>query len=142
MARREIKRQIAAYALALALLPAGLLRAGANTATATGNDSGSVATGIIANPRSVDAAAMANVPCYFEGSSILQADLAAGPSRAQDPAQAASAQRINVAMDEECTASPFCGASIGFGGGFGATVSSGRRGGFSNGLNTYGNGGW
>lgn len=133
----EIKSVLAVALVAIALLPAGVARAGAEDIGPMA--SGAPASGSMGNPRSVDAAGMANVPCYFEGSSILQFDLNAGPSRAQDPAQAAAAQRINDAMtDNSCDLLPFCGGSTGSGG----RGSGGRGSGWSYGVNTYGNGGW
>jgi hypothetical protein len=131
----EIRRLAAVAILAVALLPAARARAAGD-----GNESPAAA-----NPRSVDAAAMANLPCYFQGSAILQDDLAAGPSQAQDPAQAAAAQRINDAGIESCNVfATFGGACGGCGsyGSCGATGLSGRASGCASGLNTYGNSGW
>jgi hypothetical protein len=139
----EIKLRGLMALLALAIIPAGLAQAG--TSDIGPVSSGSSTPTLENNPRSVDAAAMANVPCYFQNDTILMFDLDAGPARAQDPAQAASASRVNDAgVDATCL--PLCGG-LGIGGGcsidsygIGAGGAHGKT--SATPVNTYGNSGW
>ncbi len=134
----KISRLFAIAALAVALAPAAYVRAGADADQPAA----------VANPHSIDAAAMASVPRYFDGSSLLVDDLIAGPFLAQDPAQAAALQRFNIEGIESCNMLPAGGGACGAGGSYGSEVScrpagaSGHGSGWGSGMNTYGSGGW
>jgi hypothetical protein len=105
------------------------------------------------DPRSVEAAAQANVPRYFDGPTLLQLDLSSGPANAIDPAQAISMRKLEDSSDASpcllggvggilaaggsCGTGPSCGAGASF-----SAHGSPRGAAAGTSANFYGNSGW